>query len=223
MAPPCLVPWLQPPGCAAGWTLAQPQRVLPMAPLAPVAPWLSSEHGAERELQQPELLETHPQKIYHRGLIGADSPRASAKLQPFAAGLQAPERRRPGMRAAARSRQHFLGCAQDSPSKSQHPTQRQSHRQGVPFGASWMLSADHLAHLSPWRGGDRSWRERVLQCCYRRHKCSLSPGNAGNTREIVEESPSLRGHPFFSLRKTPHGSLDQSPQIPGHGEQRWPS
>lgn len=139
-----------------------------MAPWTPQAPRLSPHttgpalHGElSRNSSSRGCWRLIPQRIYHQGLQGADSPCASAKLQPSAVGLQAPARARPGLRAAAISRQQLPGCMQDSPSESQHPTQSQSHHQGLPFGASWMLSANYIAHSSPLRAADRSWGENT--------------------------------------------------------------
>lgn len=90
-----------------------------------------------------------PQRIYHQGLQGADSLHVSAKLQ-----TQRGQGWAPGL-------QQLPGCVQDSPGESQHPTQHQSHCQGLPFGASQMQSANYVAHSSPPRAADRSQGENA--------------------------------------------------------------
>lgn len=198
------------PGCVAGWTLAEsPSTSVP-----------SPRHrGPHRHLGERSRNGSSqgcwrliPQRIYQQGLEGADSLRASAKLQ-------APARARPGTRAAAISGQQLPSCVQGSPRESQCPTQSQSHHQGLPFGASWMLSANYVAHSSPLGADDKSQGENACFSAAVEDPKDLFPQGAleSSAREIVEESPwgsSLNGYPAPSLRKMPRGALDQSPQIP---------
>lgn len=95
-----------------GWLdsrpVAKPCHALATAPRTPRAPRLSmciTGPALHRELSRNGssrgCWRLIPRRIYHQVLQGADSPRASAKLQQFAAGLQAPARARLGIRAAA--------------------------------------------------------------------------------------------------------------------------
>lgn len=112
-----------------GWLdsrqVAWSRCTLPMAPrtqwaprLSPCTPGPALHRHLSRNGSSWGCWRLIPQRIYHQGLQGADSPHASAKLQPFAAGLHAPARARLRMRATAISRQQLPGCVQDSPSAS---------------------------------------------------------------------------------------------------------
>ena len=207
---------LQPPELDPHWA-SRPQHTLPPAPQTLGAPRLSPRttgpplHGElSRNSSSRGCWTLIPQRIYHWGLQGADSLRASAKLRPFAAGLQAPARAKPGTRAAAVSRQQLLGCVEDCPSESQHPTQHQNHRHAAPqcfSDAECWLCCTFLRTESSWQV---LRRKHELHCCYRKPKRSLSPGSAGE--ELLLPCSPWDAHQALSLPATqttapPYNSL----------------
>lgn len=119
------------------------------------------------------------------------------------------------------------------PEKSQHPTQHKSHRQGLPFGASQMQSANYVAHSSPPRAADRSQGENAcFSAAIEDPNVFFFPQGAlgRSSREIIEESPwgsSLHGHPCSQPEKNASWCVRPEPTDPsavvsgeGQAEQR---